>query len=94
MKFIDFNDTSIPTGKRKQAYVKYAVSKGTSLLEAQRQANKKFGYTRTSNVHKRCLYCGNQVKLYDHQSCEYCILEHRLTSPLLDSELERRRLEP
>ena len=44
MKYIDFNDESIPIGKRKQAYVKWVVSKGTDIFSAKRQANKKFGF--------------------------------------------------
>lgn len=45
MKYIDFNDESIPVGKRKVAFVKWAMSKGTEKIEAQRIANKKFGKT-------------------------------------------------
>lgn len=45
--YIDFNDDTIPIGKRKQAYVKWAVSKGTSLKKAKIQANKKFGFKKT-----------------------------------------------
>ncbi len=41
--FVDFKDPNVPVGKRKQAYVKWAVSKGTSLELAKKQANKKFG---------------------------------------------------
>jgi hypothetical protein len=43
-KFINWNDTSIPIGVRKVSYVKWAVSKGTSLIKAKTQANKKFGF--------------------------------------------------
>jgi hypothetical protein len=43
-KFVDFNDEKLPIGKRKQAYVKWAVNKGTSIESAKRQANKKFGF--------------------------------------------------
>jgi hypothetical protein len=43
-KFVDFNDEKLSIGKRKQAYVKWAVSKGTSIQSAKRQANKKFGF--------------------------------------------------
>ena len=43
MAFIDFNDETIPIGKRKVAYVKYAMRNGTSEIAARRQANKKFG---------------------------------------------------
>ena len=51
-KFIDFNDDSIPIGVRKVAYVKYAMSKGTSEINAKKQANKKFGF---DTVGKRLL---------------------------------------
>lgn len=44
MEFINFNDEKLPIGKRKQAYIKWAVSKGTDLITAKRQANKKFGF--------------------------------------------------
>lgn len=44
MAFIDFNDETIPIGKRKVAYVKYAMRNGTSEIAARRQANKKFGF--------------------------------------------------
>ena len=44
MAFIDFNDETIPVGKRKVAYVKYAMRNGTSEMIARRQANKKFGF--------------------------------------------------
>lgn len=43
-EFIDFNDNKVPIGKRKQAYIKWAISKGTDLISAKRQANKKFGF--------------------------------------------------
>ena len=46
MKFVDFNDESIPVGKRKVAYVKYAMSHGTSEKAARIQANRKFGFER------------------------------------------------
>lgn len=44
MAFVDFNDETIPVGKRKVAYVKYAMRNGTSEMIARRQANKKFGF--------------------------------------------------
>jgi hypothetical protein len=44
MKYIDFNDPKIPIGKRKQAYVKWAISKGTDPIKAKKQANDKFGF--------------------------------------------------
>lgn len=50
MKYVDFNDTKIPIGKRKQAYLKWAMLKGTSEMEAKKQANKKFGFEQ-----KECL---------------------------------------
>lgn len=52
MKYIDFNDSSLPLGKRKVAYVKWAVSKGTELIKAKTQANRKFGYE------IKCVCCG------------------------------------
>jgi len=71
MTFIDFNDTSIPVGKRKVAYVKWAMSKGTKKIQAQRQANRKFGY---SNI---CGYCGMAFNSYKdgHSRCPYCFGE-------------------
>ena len=50
MKYIDFNDESLPIGKRKQAYVKFAVSKGTDIVLAKRQANKKFGFEQKAGI--------------------------------------------
>lgn len=44
--YIDFNDERIPIGKRKVAYVKWAISKGTDKITAMKQANKKFGFER------------------------------------------------
>ena len=44
MEYIDFNDKTIPIGKRKQAFVKWAVSKGTELAKAKKIANNKFGF--------------------------------------------------
>lgn len=43
-KYIDFNDKSIPIGKRKQAFVRWAISQGTDEIKAKRIANKKFGF--------------------------------------------------
>ena len=91
MKYVDFNDASLSIGKRKQAYVKYAVSKGTSLIVAQRQANRKFGYTTTSNRQKECVMCRERVKLWDNGYCEHCILKHSLVSPRLDKHYEMLR---
>jgi len=50
MKYIDFNDKSLPIGKRKQAYIKFAVSKGTDIIIAKRQANKKFGFEKKPGI--------------------------------------------
>ena len=49
-KFIDFNDSKIPIGKRKVAYVKWAISKGTDKIEAMRQANNKFGFEQKPGI--------------------------------------------
>ena len=50
MKYIDFNDGNIPVGKRKQAYVKWAISKGVDITLAKRQANKKFGFEKKPGI--------------------------------------------
>ena len=50
MEFINFNDDSLPIGKRKQAYVKWAVSKGTDIVSAKKQANKKFGFEKKPGI--------------------------------------------
>jgi len=50
MEYINFNDTSIPIGKRKQAYIKWAVSKGTDIISAKKQANKKFGFEKKEGI--------------------------------------------
>jgi len=50
MKYINFNDDKLPIGKRKQAYVKWAVSQGTNIIEAKRQANKKFGFEKKAGI--------------------------------------------
>lgn len=91
MKFVDFNDESLPLGKRKVAYVKWAVSKGTTLIVAQRQANKKFGYSETSNIHKNCRVCSERYKLWDNGVCERCIRKHQLNSPMLDAYYQQLR---
>jgi len=49
-EFINFNDESLPIGKRKQAYVKWAVSKGTDLDDAKKQANRKFGFEKKGKL--------------------------------------------
>lgn len=46
MEYIDFNDSRIPIGKRKRAYVAWAIKNGTPAIRAKRQANKKFGFER------------------------------------------------
>ena len=43
MSYIDFNDDSIPIGKRKQAFVKWLMQRqGLSLDEAKLAAHRKF----------------------------------------------------
>lgn len=49
-KYVNFNDESLPIGKRKQAYVKWAVTQGTTLDAAKRQANKKFGFEKKAGI--------------------------------------------
>lgn len=49
-EYIDFNDESIPLGKRKQAFVRWAIHKGTEPIEAKRIANKKFGFERKGEL--------------------------------------------
>ena len=49
-EFINFNDEKVPIGKRKQAYIKWAVSKGTDLEVAKKQANKKFGFEQKPGI--------------------------------------------
>ena len=46
MQYVDFNDQRIPIGKRKVAFIKWAVHNGTPLERAQRIANRKFGFER------------------------------------------------
>lgn len=44
MAYIDFNDSSIPLGKRKQAFVKWLMQRqGLSLREARIACSRKFG---------------------------------------------------
>ncbi len=50
MKYINFNNDKLPIGKRKQAYVKWVVSQGTDIIEAKRQANKKFGFEKKVGI--------------------------------------------
>ena len=58
MEYINWNDTSIPLGKRKVAYVKWAMSRGTPERTAKIQANKKFGFsesvTMDKDINERC----------------------------------------
>lgn len=91
MRYVDFNDESLPLGKRKVAYVKWAVSKGTALIVAQRQANKKFGYSETSSIHKECSHCRERRKLWDNHTCEHCLIKYQLVSPNLDKHYEELR---
>lgn len=50
-KYIDFNDESIPLGKRKQAYIRWAVyKKGKSMDEAKILANRKFGFEKKGKI--------------------------------------------
>ena len=60
MKFVDFNDERIPIGKRKVAYVKYAMAHGTSEKAARMQANRKFGFERKG---KYLVFVGNTTDL-------------------------------
>jgi len=66
MEYVDFNDSSVPLGKRKVAYVKWAMSKGTEKIKAQRQANKKFGYE------NKCVSCGTVFNGYVLHRCPNC----------------------
>lgn len=50
-KYIDFNDDNIPIGKRKVEFVKWAMKKGTSLIDAQRIANSKFGFEKKEGIY-------------------------------------------
>ena len=50
MEYVNFNDERIPIGKRKVAYVKWAMSKGTSKIQAQKQANTKFGFEKKGKL--------------------------------------------
>lgn len=45
MAYVDFNDTTIPAYKRKAAFLRWALSKGTPEQYAINIANKKFGRT-------------------------------------------------
>ena len=49
-KFVDFNDPGIPLGKRKVAYVRYAMMHGTPLETAKLQAARKFKVRETTLV--------------------------------------------
>ena len=50
MNYVDFNDNKIPIGKRKQAYIKFAIKNGTDLRQAKIQANKKFGFEQSPGI--------------------------------------------
>lgn len=56
-KYIDFNDEKLSLGKRKVAFVKWAMMKGTEKIKAQKIANKKFGWE------TRCAGCGKMVNV-------------------------------
>ncbi len=68
-EFVDFNDTSVPIGKRKQAYVRYVVSKGTDLDKARIQASRKFGGKSQSYFNKtvKCPICQKEYKVKGHR---------------------------
>ena len=70
MKYVDFNNKSIPVGKRKVAYVKFAMSKGMEKIKAQRIANKEFGFE------LKCFNCGQRfiyfVGGYSVSKCPEC----------------------
>ena len=76
MKYIDFNDPKIPIGKRKQAYVKYAISKGTSRANACRQANSKFGFElKPKTLFVLCMY-GDPNRYWLHEVINTDKYEH------------------
>jgi hypothetical protein len=62
MKYVNFNDESLPIGKRKQAYVKWAVSKGTELKDAQKQANRKFGFEKKEGIFALVMDYGDRAQ--------------------------------
>lgn len=45
-KRVNWDDERIPLGKRKNIYIRYLLSKGWELINAQKAANKKFGFER------------------------------------------------
>jgi hypothetical protein len=54
MAYVDFNDPSIPLGRRKVAYVKWLMSsKRLSLNEARIAAHRKFGPNEEKAHHQR-----------------------------------------
>lgn len=56
-KYINFNDESIPLGKRKQAYIRWAVyKKGKSMDEAKILANRKFGFEKKKGLLLLCYF--------------------------------------
>jgi predicted RNA-binding Zn-ribbon protein involved in translation (DUF1610 family) len=69
MDFINWNDEKISLGKRKVAFVKWAMKQGTPKINAQRIANKKFGWE------FRCPSCGKKSILKDSNTrfiCPHC----------------------
>jgi hypothetical protein len=57
-KFVDFNDSSLPIGVRKKAYVSWVIKKGAAPIDAKRQANKKFGFEKKPGIFAICNDCG------------------------------------
>jgi len=45
-KVVNWDDERIPLGKRKNTYIRYLLSQGIPLINAQKSANKKFGFER------------------------------------------------
>lgn len=45
-KRVNWDDERIPVGKRKNTYIRYLLSQGWELINAQKAANKKFGFER------------------------------------------------
>ena len=103
---IDFNDNKVPIGKRKQAYIKWAVSKGTDLISAKRQANKKFGFEMKEGLlaeaekykektfdYGRFSFQKKEVGVkYDFSGCDDQVLEHlEKTSEKLNEEIKARK---
>lgn len=70
-KYIDFNDNKISIGKRKQAYVKWAISKGTDEIIAKRQANIKFKFEQKEGILAVVTDMGGMFERYqwDEKEC-------------------------